>query len=175
MKHSWLEFFEDCDSVANVTIVCRDGLINTHKLILANISKFTENLIKDVPAADEVTIYLRQFTSLDVNLFLREPDSDPILSTLFGVHHYTNSNLKHEVNDEKIVSIVCKEEHFEEGEEPDNQESKSDNNLYCESPEFSEIKPRVKTKSKVKTKRRDRNEIEAIRAKYDQAINAVKR
>ena len=174
MKHSWPEFFEDCDSVANVTIVCRDGLINTHKLILANISKFTENLIKDVPAADEVTIYLRQFTSLDVNLFLREPDSDPILSTLFGVHHYIKSNLKHEGNDENLVGFICKEEHPEESEEPDSKESKSD--IDCESPKLIKLKPKVKTgKSKVKTKRRDRNEIEAIRAKYDDAINAVKR
>ena len=174
MKHSWPEFFEDCDSVANVTIVCLDGLINTHKLMLANVSKFTENLIKDIPAADEVTIYLRQFTSLDVNLFLREPHSDPILSTLFGVHHYIKSNLKHEGNDENLVSIICKEEIPEESAEPYSKESKSD--IDCESPKLIKIKPKVMTrKSKVKTKRRDTNEIEAIRAKYNQAINAVKR
>ena len=174
MKHSWSEFFEGCDRVANVTIVCRDGLINTHKLILANVSKFTENLIKDVAAADEVTIYIRQFSSLDVNLFLREPDSDPILSTLFGVHHDIKSNLKHEGIDEKLVSIICKEEHSEESEEPDSIELKSDSDY--KSPKLIKIKPKVKTsKSKVKTKRRDRNEIEAIRAKYDQAINAFKR
>lgn len=161
MKHCWSEFFQECDSVANVTIVCRDGLINTHKLILANISKFIENLIKDVPAADEVTIYLRQFTTLDVNLFLREPDSDPNLSTLFGVQHSINTNLKHEVDDEKLSSIICKEEHFEEGEDLESIESSSVN---IDTPKL--IKKR---------KGRDKNEIEAIRAKYDQAVNAFKR
>ena len=161
MKHSWSEFFQECDSVANVTIVCLDGLIKTHKLILANISKFTENLMKDVPAADEVTIYLRQFTTLGINLFLREPDSDPNLSTLFGVQYSINSNLKHEVNDEKLSSIICKEVHFEEGEDLESTESKS-----VDIDTIKLIKRR---------KRRDKNEIEAIRVKYDQAINAFKR
>ena len=93
----WSQFYQDCDNVANVTIVCRDGLINTHKLILANISEFTENLIKDVPAADEVTLYLHQFTTLGVNLFLREPENDPELSTIFG-RDLLSSNLKTEEN-----------------------------------------------------------------------------
>ena len=158
MKHSWSKFFQECDNVANVTIVCRDGLINTHKLILANISKFIEILIKDVPAADEVTIYLRQFTTLDVNLFLREPDSDSNLSTLFGVQHSIISNLKHEVDDEKLSSIICKEEHFEQGEDLES------NSVKIDTPKL--IKKR---------KGRAKNEIEAIRAKYDQAVNAFKR
>lgn len=174
MKHSWSEFFQECDSVANVTIVCLDGLIKTHKLILANISKFTENLMNDVPAADEVTIYLRQFNALDVDLFLREPDSDPNLSTLFGVQHSISS--KHEVNDEKLVSTICKQEHSDEEEEFDGLEPTSDTTSNSETPKLIKIKPKVKAKkSKVRKKGRDINEIEAIRAKYDQAINAFKR
>ena len=170
MKHSWSEFYQDCDNVANVTIVCRDGLLKTHKLILANISEFSENLIKDVPAADDVTIYLRQFTTLGVHLFLREPDSDPELSTLFGIRDPLSSNLKNEENEKNSSFSICKTEHSGE-------DDIGFDHLVPESLKFDNPKLiRIKQKSKVKRNRRDKKiEIETKKAKYDQAINAVKR
>ena len=116
MKHSWSEFYQDCDNVANVTIVCRDGLIKTHKLILASISEFAENLIKDFPAADDVTLYLHQFTTLGVNLFLREQDSDPELLTLFGKRDSLSSNLKNEENEKNSSISIFKTEIYGEGD-----------------------------------------------------------
>ena len=143
MKHSWSEFYQDCDNVANVTIVCRDGLINTHKLILANISEFAENLIKDIPAADEVTLYLHQFTTLSVNLFLREPENDPELSTIFG-RDLLSSNLKTEENAKNSSISLCKTEIYaEEDKEFDNLETES---LKFENPKMIRIKQRSKMK-----------------------------
>ena len=168
MKHSWTEFFQDCDSHANVTIVCRNGVIKTHKLILANLSKFTESLMKDVPASDEVTLYLRHFTTLEVDLFLRKPESDPTLSTLFGIRRTKNLTLKEEVNEEKQSSIVCKEEQYEEHE--------FDSNFDSERPKLINFKQKSKTqKSTAKRERRDNSEIESVRAKHEEAINAIKR
>ena len=170
MKHSWSEFYQDCDNVANVTIVCRDGLLKTHKLILANISEFLENLIKDVPAADDVTIYLRQFTTLGVHLFLREPDSDPELSTLFGIRDPLSSNLKNEENEKNSSFSICKTE--QSGEDDIGFDHLEPESLKFDNPKLI----RIKQKSKVKRNRRDKKiEIETKKAKYDQAINAVKR
>ena len=167
MKHSWSEFYQDCDNVANVTIVCRDGLIKTHKLILANISEFSKNLIKDVPAADDVTLYLHEFSTLDVNLFLRGPDNGPELSNLFGKRDLLSSNLKIEEN--SIISTF-KTEIFEE-------EDLGFDNLEPESLKFENSKSiRINQKSIVKRKRKDKKiEKETKKAKYEQAIHAVKR
>ena len=143
MKHSWSEFYQDCDNVANVTIVCRDGLLNTHKLILANISELTEKLIKEIPAADEVTLYLHQFSTLGVNLFLREPENDPELSTIFG-RDLLSSNLKTEENAKNSSISLCKTEIYaEEDKEFDNLETES---LKFENPKMIRIKQRSKMK-----------------------------
>ena len=38
MSFSWDEFHSDCRHVCNASIICEDGVIFTHKLILANMS-----------------------------------------------------------------------------------------------------------------------------------------
>ena len=181
----WSEFLEACSHTENVSIICRDGILRSHKIVLANVSKFMENILKDIPSGDEATIFLTDISKTDIEPFLQnaasnksnhQQDLDSNLSTLFGVQHYINSNFKHELNDEKLVSIICKQEHFEEEEEFDSLESTSDNTSNIETPKLIKIKPKVKAKkSKVRKMGRDINEIEAIRAKYNQAINAFKR
>ena len=163
----WSEFYQNCDNVANVTIVCQDGLIKTHKLILANISEFSKTLIRDIPAADDVTLYLHEFTTHGVNLFLREPDNSPQLSTLFGKRDLLSSNLKIEEN--SIISTFKTEIFEDEDFGFDNLEPES---LKFENPKLISIKQ----KSMVKRNGRDRKiEKETKKAKYEQAINAVKR
>ena len=70
MTSRWDQFHIECRPVSNASIICGDGVIFTHKLILANISKLLENILKDIPPADEVTIYLKIFSKRDVEQFL---------------------------------------------------------------------------------------------------------
>ena len=44
--------------MTNVTIVCSDGIIQTHKIVVASASDFIKQLISDVPVGDEITLYL---------------------------------------------------------------------------------------------------------------------
>ena len=44
--------------MTNVTIVCSDGIIHTHKIVVASASDFIKTLLSDIPVGDEVTLYL---------------------------------------------------------------------------------------------------------------------
>ena len=61
---------EDCQFVSNVTILCQDGLVNTHKIILAGISDFIKSIIEEIPVGDQVTLFMPDFTSEDIDKFL---------------------------------------------------------------------------------------------------------
>ena len=53
-----MDMFEECSSMTNVTIVCSDGIIHTHKIVVATASDFIKHLLSDIPVGDEVTIFL---------------------------------------------------------------------------------------------------------------------
>ena len=57
-KNFRMEIFERCSSMSNVTIVCSDGIIQTHKIIVASASDFIKQLLSDIPVGDEITLYL---------------------------------------------------------------------------------------------------------------------
>ena len=61
-----LAFLSDCRTAENVKIYCRDGVISTHKLLVASNSDFLKSLLKDQSDCDEVTIFLPDFFSLFV-------------------------------------------------------------------------------------------------------------
>ena len=61
-----LTFLSDCRAAENVKIYCRDGVISTHKLLVASNSDFLKSLLKDQSDCDEVTIFLPDFFSLFV-------------------------------------------------------------------------------------------------------------
>ena len=61
---------EECIKVSNAAVVCEDGEIFTHKLVLASLSLFLKDLISDIPFGDEVTIFLKDFSKYSVNKLL---------------------------------------------------------------------------------------------------------
>ena len=61
---------EECIKVSNATVVCEDGEIFTHKLVLASFSLILKDLISDIPFGDEVTIFLKDFSKYSVNKLL---------------------------------------------------------------------------------------------------------
>ena len=83
-------FHSDCRHASNASIICEDGVIFTHKLVLATVSELLEQMLSDVPAADEVTIYLKTFEKSTVEEFfddlLHKGDcSHYELCSIFGV------------------------------------------------------------------------------------------
>lgn len=61
---------EECIKVSNAIVVCEDGEIFTHKLVLASLSLILKDLISDIPFGDEVTIFLKDFSKYSVNKLL---------------------------------------------------------------------------------------------------------
>ena len=57
MESTW-NLLQESASMTNVTIVCSDGIIQTHKIVVASASDFIKHLISDVPVGDEITLYL---------------------------------------------------------------------------------------------------------------------
>merc|ERR1719270_899295 len=53
-----MEMLKECSSMTNVTIVCSDGIIHTHKIVVASASDFIKHLLSDIPVSDEITLYL---------------------------------------------------------------------------------------------------------------------
>ena len=72
----WSEFLLACGHTENVSIICRDGVVRSHKLVLANISKFMEDILKDIPTGDEATIYLTDIGKTDIEHLLQNAASD---------------------------------------------------------------------------------------------------
>ena len=90
MSFSWDEFHSDCRHVCNASIICEDGVIFTHKLILANMSGLMADILRYIPAADAVTLYLTTFSKLKVKTFLSDvllnkDCSEPELCSIFGI------------------------------------------------------------------------------------------
>ena len=49
---------DESSPVTNVTMVCSDGVIQTHKIIVASVSDFIKHLLSDIPVGDEITLFL---------------------------------------------------------------------------------------------------------------------
>ena len=70
MTDFWNEMLEDSEHVSNVRIVCVDGVIISHKIIVASVSNFIKDIITDIPTNDEVTIFLPDFHKDEVEKYL---------------------------------------------------------------------------------------------------------
>ena len=90
MSFSWDRFHSDCRQVSDASIICEDGVIFTHKLVLATVSELLQKILSDIPAADEVTFYLKTYEKSKVEEFfndlLHQKDcSHAELCSVFGV------------------------------------------------------------------------------------------
>ena len=91
MSFSWERFHNDCRHVSDASIICEDGVIFTHKLVLAAVSEFLKQILSDIPAADEVTLYLKTFEKSKVEEFFKDllhkkDFSNTELCAIFGVN-----------------------------------------------------------------------------------------
>ena len=53
-----------------VNLVCRDGVVYSHKIVLASVSGFVETLLSDIPVGDDVGVFLSDFSKKEVNKLL---------------------------------------------------------------------------------------------------------
>ena len=53
--------------MSNVNLVCRDGVVYSHKIVLASVSEFLKTLLSDIPVGDDVSVFLSDFSKKEVN------------------------------------------------------------------------------------------------------------
>ena len=63
-------FLSSCQSASNLSLVCRDGVIPGHKLMVASVSGWVKSLLSEAPSGDEVTLYLPDYHRGHVQTFL---------------------------------------------------------------------------------------------------------
>ena len=68
---NWSQLVQHCQPVTNVSLVCRDGVVYTHKIVLASVSGFVKTLLSDIPTGDHVSVFLPDFFTKDVENFLQ--------------------------------------------------------------------------------------------------------
>ena len=61
---------QECQLVSNVSVLCKDGLVNTHKIVLAGISDFIKDILAEIPVGDQATLFMPNFKSEDLEKFL---------------------------------------------------------------------------------------------------------
>jgi len=63
---------------------CRDGVIISHKIIVASVSDFIKDIMRDIPSNDEVTIFLPDYHMDEVEIFLHLSESSKRFEDIFG-------------------------------------------------------------------------------------------
>ena len=58
------------EGVTNVTIVCSDGIINTHKIIVASTNKLLKSAMEDITCNDDITVLCIDFNRNEIEDFL---------------------------------------------------------------------------------------------------------
>ena len=57
---------KNSSSVTNTKLVCKDGIISSHKILVASTSEFIKNIMRDIPCNDDITLILPDFTENEV-------------------------------------------------------------------------------------------------------------
>ena len=61
MPLNWTELLLNTRKVSNVSIICSDGHLDTHKIVVASASQFIKQLMVPIPTGDEITILLPDY------------------------------------------------------------------------------------------------------------------
>ena len=64
------DFLENSSEFSNVRIVCSDGCIDSHKLLLAVSGGFIKFLLKDVEDSEDATLIMKEFKAGDIEEYL---------------------------------------------------------------------------------------------------------
>jgi len=70
-KMSLKDFFRESDRITNVKIVCRDGLVFTHKIIVASVNNFFKDIISIIHDGDEAVLIMPDHDKRKVEMMLK--------------------------------------------------------------------------------------------------------
>ena len=70
MSLNWTELLQNTRKVSNVSIICCDGQLDTHKIVVASASEFIKQLMIPIPTGDEITILLPDYKMEQVEQIL---------------------------------------------------------------------------------------------------------
>ena len=141
MEMKRIDFIQDFQSVSNCKIICKNSeTITTHKIILAISGDFLRDLIKGIPVADEVTLYMPEFETSEVLAIL-----DPI--TLMKSESFLPIPKLETVQIKEETEVVLDgETDMEEEEDGEGEEMSYQRSGYNEDFREKKIKKKIKTK-----------------------------
>ena len=104
---SWEHFYGDSRHVTNARVICLDGVIHTHKLVLANLSDLLQNILREIPFGDNVTIYLTDFSKVSVEKYFcdaiqRKATDEKKLHKLLQLNHHESVKKEREPDSESV-------------------------------------------------------------------------
>ena len=109
---NWVELLEHCQPVSNVSLVCRDGVVYSHKIVLASVSDFVKTLLSDIPTGDHVSVFLPDFSFREVEKFLEN-----ILLRRQNNHHGLIEVFKSSENSvTEEIHVKCEPKNFDQEE-----------------------------------------------------------
>ena len=93
--------------MTNARVICLDGVIHTHKLVLANISDLLQSILRGIPFGDNVTIYLTDFRKVSVEKYFcdaiqRKETDEKKLHKLLQLHHHESVKVEREPDSEPV-------------------------------------------------------------------------
>ena len=99
--------------MSNVNLVCRDGVVYSHKIVLASVSDFVKTLLSDIPVGDDVSVFLPDFSRKEVNKLLenillkRRSDNSDLCAVLHYFHSEIDKNLISPAQERAGEVFVC--------------------------------------------------------------------
>ena len=70
MEEFKTDFLLNCSNFSNCQIVCSDGVLHTHKLLLAASGSFIRFLLEDVPESEDACLHLVDFKIEHITMYL---------------------------------------------------------------------------------------------------------
>ena len=106
MSSVWNKLLESSETLSNVKIICSDGVIASHKIIVATASNFLKNFMITIPIGDDVTIFLPEFEKDEVEEILSLNNVKKEID-IFAEDPFLNLEPKYlKVNPEEIFQSV---------------------------------------------------------------------
>ena len=97
---------QNAAGVTNTKIVCRDGVIRSHKILMASNSRFIKNIMRDITCNDDITIILPDHDKSEVNKILFDEISGCKLIETFDSICDLSTEAKSELLEIKMVRNI---------------------------------------------------------------------
>ena len=127
-----MTLLSDCESVANVKIICQDGILLTHKVVVASKNSFLKKIFQEIPVGDTITLFMPDYRQEEVDKNFNELKS----------------------NEDCDLSVIPVKTELKEHEEIfEDEKSFIDDNM-----DETYVKPKIAKKRKKKSKRENYEE-----------------